>query len=132
MKVKKHVAILCLLLAGSAAGCTSQPIRATGAAAVDAYESETLSRAQKILLAKRGAMVDAQRNLIEEYAGTFLSSETEVRDFVARHDRVISRSGGLLRGVRKVDEQWTPDNAAVVVTVESTLADLEAVLKRRR
>jgi hypothetical protein len=119
---------LLTLLTGCAA---NERLRATGTGSLDAYGDRGLTRGQIIPLAKRAAMIDAQRNLLEAYAGTFLDSQTEVRNFVTENDRVISQSGGLIRGVHLISEQLAPDNSAVIVTVEAWSKDIKASLKRR-
>jgi len=131
--MKRNLALLGLLLAAALAGCaSSRTVTATGTAALDVYKGRDISRAQAILLAKRAALVDAQRNLLEEYAGTFLQSESEVKDFVAQNDRIISRSGGLIKGVHRVSERLSPDNTAIIVTVRALESDIEAAVKKRR
>jgi len=131
--MKRNLALFGLLLVVALAGCASDPIvRATGTAALDAYKGRDISRAQAILLAKRAALIDAQRNLLEEYAGTFLTSESEVKDFVAQNDRIISRTGGLIKGVHRLSERLTPDNSAITVTVRARESDIKAALKKRR
>ena len=121
-----------LLLLASLTGCASNEIlRATGTGALDAYKGRNLTRGQIIPLAKRAAMIDAQRNLLEAYAGTFLESQTEVKNYVAENDRIISRSGGLIKGVHLLSEQLAPDQSAVIVTVQAYSDDLRAALKKR-
>ena len=130
--MKKYLALFGLLLAVSLTGCASNKlITATGTAALDAYKGRNLSRAQMILMAKRAALVDAQRNMLEEYAGTFLSTQTEIKNFVAQNDHIISKSGGFIKGVHKVSEQLTPDNTAIIVRVQARESDIDAALKRR-
>ncbi len=130
--MKRTLLPLALLAAVAVTGCASKTLTATGTAALDAYKGRDISRAQAILLAKRAALIDAQRNLLEEYAGTFLRSESEVKDFVAQHDRIISRSGGLIKGVHRVSEHLTPDNSAIVVTVRALESDVKAAIKKGR
>ena len=131
--MKRNLALFGLLLTVALAGCAgNEIITATGTAALDAYKGRDLSRAQAILLAKRAALIDAQRNLLEEYAGTFLETRSEVKDFVAQNDHIISRSGGLIKGVHRVSERLSPDNSAIIVTVRALESDIEAALKKRR
>lgn len=131
--MKRNLALFGLLLAVALSGCASNEIiRATGTAALDAYKGRNLTRGQIIPLAKRAALVDAQRNLLEEYAGTFLTSETEIKDFVAKYDRIISRTGGLIKGAHPVDERLSPDNTAYIVTVRARKSDIKAALDERR
>ena len=131
--MKRTIALLGLVCVAGLVGCASDPVvRATGTAALDAYRGRDISRAQAILLAKRAALMDAQRNLLEEYAGTFLQSESEVKDFVAQHDHIISRSAGLIKCVHKKSERLSPDNTAIIVTVEARESDIRAALKKGR
>lgn len=128
--MRKHFATLALLAAVALAGCSSEIIRATGIAPLDAYENRNLSVMQKVQLAKRAALIDAQRNLLEEYAGTFLSSQTEVKNFVAENDYIITSSKGLIRGVHRGSDGLTPDQRAVVVEVWARKSEFEAELKK--
>jgi hypothetical protein len=131
--MKHGFVLLSLWAVAAAVGCASDPIiTATGTAAMDAYQNRTdLSRGQKIALTKRAAMVDAQRNLLEEYAGTFLSSQTEIKDFVAKNDYIISKSAGWIKGVRRVSGLFSPDNSVFIVKVQARRSDVEAALKKR-
>ncbi len=128
----RKVIALTVFLALSVAGCASREVvTATGTAVLDAYRDTGLSFAQKVLMAKRAALVDAQRNLLEEYAGTFLSTQTEIRNFVAQNDHIISKSAGLIKGVHRVSEQFTPDQTAVTVRVQALKSDIEAALEQQ-
>ena len=129
--MKKYLALFGLLLAVSLTGC-ARIIRAQGTAALDAYAGRNLTRGQIVPLARRAALVDAQRNLLEEYAGTFLTSETEIKDFVAKHDRIITQSRGLIKGVHAVSALLSPDNTAYIVTVEALESDIKVALTKRR
>ena len=131
--MKRYLALFGLLLAIALTGCAGDRIiRAQGTAALDAYAGRNLTRGQIVPLARRAALIDAQRNLLEEYAGTFLTSETEIKDFVAQHDRIITQSRGLIKGVRSVAANLSPDNTAYIVTVEARQSDIKAALTKRR
>jgi hypothetical protein len=131
--MNRFLALACILSLAVVAGCagSDEIIEATGTAALDAYADKGYSRGQIIALAKRAALLDAQRNLLETYAGTFLDSETAVKNFVTQNDAVISRSGGLLRGVRQVDDRLSPDQSAYIVKVRTRESELKAALHRR-
>jgi hypothetical protein len=121
-----------LLLLASLTGCASNEIlRATGTGSLDAYKGRGLTEGQIVPLAKRAAMIDAQRNLLEAYAGTFLDSQTEIKNFVAENDRIISRSRGLIKGVHLQSEILTPNQTAVIVTVQAYSDDIKAALKKQ-
>ncbi|MHB8836856.1 MAG: LPP20 family lipoprotein [Candidatus Methylomirabilia bacterium] len=68
-----------------------------------------LTQAEKGLLAKRAAKLDALRNLAEEVWGLRLSGETFVRDYVTRNDDLRSRVQAFIQGARVVSEQQLPD-----------------------
>jgi len=113
------------------AGCAGgEVVTGTGEAALDAYLQRGMTRGQAVPLAKRTAVLVAQRDLIERYAGTFLSSQTEIENFVARTDRIIATTGGLVKGVSVVRIQPSPDQTAYHVVVEANLEDLEETLGR--
>jgi hypothetical protein len=61
--------------------------------------------AQGKLLAKRGAVVDLQRNLLEFVKGVRISSETTMENFMA-DDRVVSSVTGFIKNVAVTDSEW--------------------------
>ena len=63
-------------------------IHATGKSVVDKTNANT---AQAILMAERGAVVDAQRNLLEITQGVRVNGETVVKDFITASDIVFPR-----------------------------------------
>jgi hypothetical protein len=111
------------------AGCAGNPIvTGTGEGALDAYLQQGKTRGQAQLLAKRTATLVAQRDLIERYAGTFVTSQTEIDAFVAKSDRVLSTSQGLIKGVRVARVELSPDQTLYRVVVQARLDDLEESL----
>ena len=68
-----------------------------------------LTAAEKGLLAKRAAKLDALRNLAEEVWGLRLTGETFVRDYVVKNDDLRSRVQTFIQGARVVSEQQLPD-----------------------
>ena len=57
------------------------------------------------LLAKRAAMVDLQRNLLEFVQGVRIQSTTTMVDFMV-HDRVVSSVQGAIKGVQILRSHW--------------------------
>lgn len=126
----KSTCWIMLAVALTLAGCASndQIVTGTGESALDAYLQKGMTRGQAVPLARRAATLVAQRDLIERYAGTFLTSETEIRNFVAESDRILARSEGLVKGTRVVRAELSPDQTVYMVEVEARLADLKKSL----
>lgn len=57
------------------------------------------------LLAKRAAMVDLQRNLLEFIQGVRIQSTTTMVDFMVK-DRVVSSVQGAIKGVQILSSNW--------------------------
>ncbi len=85
---------------------------------------------QTKLMARRGAKVDALRNLLEVVYGLRIDSRTTVRDFVTQSDVIRGRLSAAIQGAREVDYQVQPDGTAEV-TVEVTLGRVQDILGRR-
>ena len=123
--MKRYLALFCLLFVVALTGCSGkQTITATGTAALDAYKGRDISRAQAILLAKRAALIDAQRNLLEEYAGTFLETRSEVKDFVAEKAEIATSMMTFQAGAYLVEDSTKIDDGIVNVTVAIELKPL--------
>ena len=69
--------------------------------------------AQAKVLARRGAIVDLQRNLLESIGGVQVDSRTTMNDFMAE-DRVRTEVNGLIQGIQLMDGKW--DGEAYTVT----------------
>jgi len=61
--------------------------------------------AQGKAMARRAAIVDAQRNLLEATKGVQVNSETTVRESITTSDVIRTRVEGLVKGARIVVEQ---------------------------
>ncbi len=61
-----------------------------------------ISRA--VLMARRGAIVDAQRRLLEAIKGVHIDSKTTVEDLEETHDIVVAKVEGTVRGAVIIDE----------------------------
>lgn len=66
-------------------------------------------------LARRAAIVDAQRNLLESIKGVQVDSETTMENLTITSDVVKTKVTGLVRGARIVREQQMPDGSYQVI-----------------
>jgi hypothetical protein len=89
-------------------------IHAVGKSAVDKNNTNT---AQAILMAERGAVVEAQRNLLEITEGVRIDGETVVKDYITKSDIIFSRVEGVVKGARQIGDAKY-DEAKGIVTVE--------------
>lgn len=84
----------CALLSslGNAAGL----VTASGFGTVDA--AKAVNSVQAKMMAKRAAMLDAQRQLSEQVRGVQLTGGTTVKDYEVTSDIVATRVKGILQG----------------------------------
>ena len=61
-----------------------------------------MSRA--VLMARRGAIVDAQRRLLEAIKGVHIDAKTTVEDLEETHDIVVAKVQGTVKGAVIIDE----------------------------
>mgnify|MGYP000847945762 FL=1 len=67
------------------------------------------------IMARRAAIVDAQRNLAEQVSGVQVDAETTVENFVTTSDVVKTKVSALVKGATVVEEQLMPDGSYRVV-----------------
>ncbi|SMC95741.1 LPP20 family lipoprotein [Sporomusa malonica] len=67
------------------------------------------SPAQARLMARRAAIVDAQRNLLESVEGVQVTAETTVQNFETTNDTVKTQVSGIVKGAKIVNEQQLAD-----------------------
>lgn len=67
------------------------------------------------IMARRAAIVDAQRNLAEQINGVQVDAETTVENFVTTSDVVKTKVSALIKGATVVEEQLMPDGSYHVV-----------------
>ena len=86
---------------------TNQYIEAKGQSVID--NDRFKNPAQAKLMAKRGAIVDAQRNLLEITKGVQVTSETKVQDMITTSDYIYSRVDGVIKNATQVGEAVEKD-----------------------
>lgn len=91
-------------------------IEATGLGTVDT--TKTANRIQARLLAKRAAVVDAQRNLLEMVEGVRVTAGTTVKDAQLESDLIANRVKGLLQGAFTIDESIIEDGGEYLAEVK--------------
>ena len=92
--------------------------------------TQTMTREQSRLLAKRAAILDAQRNLAETIYGLRIDSRTTVRNFITENDTIRTRVNTILKGARVTDTRYERDGTCTV-KMEVPVAALQRVLRRR-
>ena len=83
------------------------------------------SGAQARALARRGAIVDLQRNLLEFVCGVQVDARTTMDDFMA-NDRVRTEVSGMIKNVELLEGQW--DGEAYTVTGRIKLAEVRVIV----
>lgn len=99
---------------------TNQYIEAKGQSVIDTGRFKNLAQAR--LMAKRGAIVDAQRNLLEITKGVQVTSETKVQDMITTSDYIYSRVDGVIKNAQQVGEAIEKDGY-IEVTMRIPLYD---------
>jgi hypothetical protein len=85
--------------------------------------------AEKALMAKRAAKLDALRNLAEQVRGVRITSDTYVRDFITQSDEMKARVNTFIQGARVVSERQMPDGS-YEVEVEADMEPLRRIFVR--
>jgi len=71
----------------------------------------SMSGAERALMARRAAKLDALRNLLEQVYGVRIKSNTTVRDFVTQSDDMRARVNAFIQGARVVSERALGDGS---------------------
>ena len=85
-------------------------IRVTGSGVAP----ESGSAAQKKLMAKRAAQVDAYRNLAEQIKGVRIDAETTVENFMTKDDTIQTNVNTFIRGAKVVGVRYLSDGTCEV------------------
>jgi hypothetical protein len=91
---------------------TDQYIEAEGSSIMDSSRFKLRNQAK--LMAQRGAIVDAQRNLLEIVNGVLVEGQTTVKDLVVESDEVKTKVSGMLKGAVKIGKTTYEDGVATV------------------
>lgn len=79
------------------------------------------------------AMMSAKRAAVEKGIGTFIQSETEVKNFMVNKDVIITRTVGAVKSVEKISESKGPDGVITLkikaVVSSSSVHDNLAALR---
>ncbi len=86
---------------------TEQYIEAKGSSVID--YGRFPNQAQARAMATRGAIVVAQRNLLEIIEGVNVVSETTVKDMTVQNDYIYTRIDGIVKGARQHGEPVEKD-----------------------
>lgn len=86
---------------------TQQYIEATGQAVVD--NQKFTNPAQARLMAQRGAVVVAQRNLLEIIKGVNVTGETTVENMATTQDYIYTRVDGVIKGAQQIGQAIEKD-----------------------
>jgi hypothetical protein len=86
---------------------TRQYVEATGQAIID--NERFKNPAQARLMAQRGAVVVAQRNLLEIIKGVHVTGETSVEDMATSYDYIYTRVDGLIKGAEQIGQPVEKD-----------------------
>jgi hypothetical protein len=78
---------------------------------------DTPNRAQARLMARRAAIVDAQRNLLEAVQGVRVTAETKVKNFTLVSDEVKTEVEGFIKNAVVITERDKGDSYEVVMRV---------------
>ncbi|HPE64789.1 MAG TPA: hypothetical protein PK849_01305 [Synergistales bacterium] len=83
-----------------------------------AVAPEGTTGAQAKALARRGAMVDLQRNMLEFVCGVQIDARTVMDDFMAE-DRVRSEVHGLIRNIEILKGEWDGESYTVTGRIKT-------------
>ncbi len=90
----------------------------------------SLTESIKKQMAKRAAIADSYRNLIEKIKGTYLNSHTEIENFTLIDDKITLTASGYLKNAEVIDTKYLPEGSVKVkVLLEMSKKELENLLQ---
>lgn len=99
---------------------TEQYVEAKGMSVIDTVRFKNPAQAR--LMARRGAIVDGQRNLLEIIKGVRVVSETKVVDMITESDYILTQVDGVIKNAQVVGEPVVKDGY-IEVTMRVPLYD---------
>lgn len=85
------------------------------------------SPARQRMTAIRAAEIVAYRRLAEIINGVYVSGQTTVRECALESDVVRTAVNGLIKGARKVHEEWNPTDGSAVVIMQVGMRGSDSV-----
>ncbi len=93
-----------------------------------AAASNTTNSSQRKLLTRRGAIIDAQRNLMEIIKGVRIDSKSTVSDHMI-NETIRAEVRGTLKNFEVIDEKW--DGEVYEVTMQVPMGKIYKVFKKK-
>ena len=81
-------------------------------------------------MARRAAVLDAKRQLLERIKGLRITSDTLVRDFIAESDQITAQSWGTVVGAETVRTYYHHDEPICEVTVQVPVESVVTIIKK--
>ena len=114
----KRITILLLSLLFCAFNAGADDMNIITAEGFGTVDSSRFSKPQARLLARRAAIVEAQRNLVEVIDGVRITSGTTVKDMMLESDIIGTRVKGMVRGAFIVSESLTEEDGSWIAEVK--------------
>lgn len=118
MKLKPILLSLLILFFAAVPGVRAVPVEATGEAAI--FSGNVSS-------ARKQALINAQRNAVEQGVGLILDSQSVMANYQIIKDEVLTSSQGFVSKYTVISEGRTPDNSAYRVKIKAEVS--ESLLK---
>jgi len=111
-EILNHTEAVITPVSNGSVNWTQQYIEATGISVID--NERFKNPAQARAMASRGAVVVAQRNLLEIIKGVNVTSETKVQDMMVTSDFIYTRIDGMIKGAQQIGEAIEKNGAIEV------------------
>jgi len=73
-------------------------------------------------ISKEDALKDAKRNAVEKGAGTFIFSQSEVRDFQLAKDTILAKSAGFIHSYKELSARESRDDGVWTVKISAVVS----------